>query len=120
MICKRDDVMRNIPSIPPSPSAPADAVDVKPVRYLHAAQIVGERSLIPLVFPHHRPAVTPESAATHNVAPTEERRKVAERRKISRRIRNKSTGLYDTRAPEERRHGKRRGSDITTKIQEIV
>lgn len=111
--------MRYIPSIPPSPSTPVDAVDVKPVSYLRAAMIVGERSLTPLVFPHHRPAQAEEPVPTGSEQPLpEERRRGIERRRISRRIRRTGASPYDTRAPEERRSGNRRESDITTKIQE--
>ncbi|PWB48049.1 MAG: hypothetical protein C3F18_11860 [Nitrosomonadales bacterium] len=112
--------MRNIPSVPPSPSAAADAVDVKAVSYLRALRIVGERSLLPLVFPRHRPAADEEPLAASAAAPAEERRRGTERRRFSRRIRNKSANLYDTRASEERRRGNRRDSDITTKIQEKI
>lgn len=112
--------MRNTPSIPPSPSTAADAVDVKPISYLRAMRIVGERSLMPLVFPHHRPAANTGKVSTFAVVPTEERRRGIERRRFSRRILHKNTNLYDTRAPEERRRGNRRDSDITTKIQEKI
>jgi hypothetical protein len=112
--------MRNIPSVPPSPSAAAEAVDVKPVSYLRALRIVGERSLLPLVFPRHRPAADKEPAGALAAVLAEERRRGAERRKFSRRIRSKGASLYDTRASEERRRGNRRDSDITTKIQEKI
>lgn len=112
--------MRNIPSIPPSPAAPADTIDVRPVGYLRALQIVGERSLMPLVFPRHRAATNAGPAAATAPESKQERRQGSERRKVSRRIRNKSASLYDTRASEERRCGNRRDSDITTKIQEKI
>lgn len=108
--------MRNIPSVPPSPSPVADAVDINAVSYLRPARIVGERSLLPLVFPHHRRA--PEETAHPAAAPEKEWRRGVERRMFSRRIRNKGASLYDTRASEERRRGNRRESDITTKIEE--
>lgn len=112
--------MRNIPAVPTSPGAPADAVDVRPISYLRALQIVGERSLMPLVFPRQRTAANAEPAPAAALEPKQERRQGAERRKVSRRIRNKSASLYDTRASEERRRGNRRDSDVTTKIQEKI
>ena len=112
--------MRNVPSMPLPPSSPADALDVKPVSYLRAAMIVGERSLTPLLFPHHRPVKNEAPAPTGAPLPPEERRSGIERRRFSRRMRSQGASLYDTRAPEERRGGNRRDSDITTKIEEKI
>ncbi|MBU0592130.1 MAG: hypothetical protein ABIG70_14020 [Pseudomonadota bacterium] len=112
--------MRNVPSIPPLSPAAADAMDVKPVSYLRAAQVVGERSLTPLVFPHHRTLEKSEPDTSSGTPPSEDRRREVERRRFCRRINQKDTGLYDTRAAEERRSGNRRESDITTKIEENI
>lgn len=110
--------MRNTPSITPLPATYVDGVEVKPVNYLHAARIVGERSLTPLVFPRHRPAQ--KTAGIPDAPPPTERRRGGERRSFSRRIRHAGANRYDTRAPEERRSRNRRNSDFTTRIEEKV
>jgi hypothetical protein len=120
----RNYLMRNTPSITPLPATYVDEVEVKPVNYLRAARIVGERSLTALVFPRHRPVKQAEKAIPDAPVPAE-RRRGSERRAFSRRIRHAGAGSatahgprYDTRAPEERRSSNRRYSDITTRIEE--
>lgn len=110
--------MRNTPSITPLPATFVDEVEVKPVNYLRAARIVGERSLTALVFPRHRPVKQAEKAIPEALIPAEERRRGSERRAFSRRIRHAGASRYDTRAPEERRSSNRRHGDITTRIEE--
>jgi hypothetical protein len=95
-------------------------VDVKPVSYLRAAQIVSERSLMPLVFPRHRKSENAAPDKRPGEAFSTERRSRVDRRRFSRRIRHKSASPYDTRAMEERRTGNRRSSDITTRIEEKI
>lgn len=109
--------MRNTPSITPLPATFVDEVEVKPVNYLRAARIVGERSLTALVFPRHRPVKQAEEAIPDAPVPAE-RRRGSERRSFSRRIWHTGASRYDTRAPEERRSSNRRHGDITTRIEE--
>lgn len=108
--------MRYTPSITPLSATNTDEVEVKPVNYLRAARVVGERSLTPLVFPRHRAAQ--KTAPIPDDPPSVERRNGRERRNISRRIRHTGASLYDTRAPDERRSSNRRESDLTTRIEE--
>ena len=110
--------MRNTPSITPLPATYVDGLEVKPVNYLRAARIVGERSLTPLVFPFRRPGK--KTAAIPDAPPPTERRRSGERRGFSRRIRHTGASRYDTRAPEERRSCNRRNSDFTTRIEEKI
>lgn len=108
--------MRYTPSITPLSATNTDEVEVKPVNYLRAARVVGERNLTPLVFPRHHPAQ--KTAPIPDAPPSVERRNGRERRNISRRLRHAGASLYDTRAPEARRSSNRRESDITTRIEE--
>lgn len=112
--------MRYTPSLPPLPSAAVDAVEVKPVSYLRAAHVVSERSLTPLVFPRHRPVENAEPVGAAEAHVPEEHRSGIDRRGVCRRIQQKTSSPYDTRAEEDRRHGNRRNGDLTTRIEEDI
>ncbi|MBZ0104685.1 MAG: hypothetical protein K8H84_03555 [Sulfuricella denitrificans] len=112
--------MRNVPSMPPVTPAIADEVVVRPVSYLRAAKVVGERDLTPLVFSLKQPSNKADMDAFPGTPSSAEHRRETERRSLCRRIASKGMGPYDTRAAEERRSGNRRASDITTQIEENI
>jgi hypothetical protein len=93
-----------------------DLYEIQEKAALTPLRPVGVRTVPPVMpRPRQRHVPEPPQAAAEQPAPVAERREAGDRRKIDRRISNQPVTV-DTRSGIDRRHGKRRDDDPTTRI----
>ncbi len=111
--------MRYTPSLPPLTGI-SETGEVKPLRDIRAVQPVQERLNAPFIklAAQQRRASAADIQGVEEIQPAERRAQV-DRREVCRRLFH-AAALMDTRAINERRHGKRRRRDETTAVDEDV
>ena len=111
--------MQYVPSIPPPTKELEREVEVKGLSASKAVKPVTPRTLPPLVTRGQRWLHPSEGAGALDEPIREQRAMEEERRKYCRRLAQDPV-LIDLRAPSDRRHQKKRHTDLATSVDEEV